>query len=385
MKILLCSAVFSPATQFGGLVTWADQAARELAVRGHDLTVLATDVGAKDAPRSELLRDGVGVERHRGWNIGGLLMSPALERAAKRLVARADLVVVSGFWQWPVAPVCEAARAAGVPTVLVPHGGLAPWVWSRRAPLKRAFFKMRGADALRAASALHLVSESEAQSAVGLSDSVRKIVSPPGVDFDFWTPDEEEREVARAGAAVGDRKAMFVWAGRFHAVKGLDLLPEAFAPLARLDWELVLVGHDHESEIAASLNHAFADAGLGGKVVFVGGSDAASVRTLLRSADGFVLPSLHESFSFAAAEAVACGCEVAVSDACGIASVGIGEGFSVLPREPGAWTEWFRRVIDKVAAGERATDCRERLAPVLSMKASWDRTDALYREVASKR
>ncbi|HUG13241.1 MAG TPA: glycosyltransferase [Opitutaceae bacterium] len=385
MKIILCSAVFSPATQFGGLVTWAAQAAHELAVRGHEVTVLATDLGAKGAPRSEVLPDGVCIERDHGWNFGGLLARPALARVARRAVASADLVVVSGFWQGPVAAVCEAARDAGIPAVLVPHGGLSPWVWARRAPLKRAFFKFRGARAIAAASAVHFVSDREAGTAIGLSADTRRIVSPPGVDFDFWMPDDDEREVARAGAAVSQRKAMLAWAGRFHPVKGLDLLPAAFAPFARLDWELVLVGHDHESEVAASLNRAFADAGIGNKVVFVGGLDAASLRALLRSADGFVLPSLHESFGFAAAEAAACGCAVAVSDACGIAGAAAGDGFAVLPHEPPAWTDWLRAVITRVAGGRRSAGCRERLEPILSMRASWDRTDALYREIAAKR
>ena len=385
MRILLCSAVFAPAQQFGGLVTWAAQAAHELAVRGNSVTVLATDVGAKSASRSEVLSDGVRIERHSGRNIGGLLISPALVRAATNATANADLVIVSGFWQWPVAAICEATRAAGVPTVLVPHGGLSPWVWARRGLLKRVFLKLRGARAIGAASAVHFVSEREADTAVGLSAETRWIMSPPGVDFDFWTPDEAERNVARAGAAVSQRKAMFAWVGRFHAVKGLDILPAAFAPFAQLDWELVLVGHGRESELAASLNRAFADAGVGDKVVFVGGLDAGPLRALLRSADGFLLPSLHESFGFAAAEAAACDCAVAVSDACGIAGAAAGEGFAVLSREPTAWTDWLRVVITRVAGGNRAAGCRERLEPVLSMRASWDRTDSLYRAIAAKR
>lgn len=376
--------MFSPATQFGGLVTWAAQAAHELAARGHAVTVLATDVGARRAPRSEIMPDDVRVERVRGHNTAGLLWSPALARAAAHAVGAADLVIVSGFWQWPVAAVCNGARTAGVPTVLVPHGGLAPWVWARQPLLKRAFFKMRGATAVGAASAFHFVSQREADTALGIGSGPRRIVSPPGIDFEFWSPDEGEREIARAGAAVGKGKAMFVWSGRFHAVKGLELLVQAFTPLARRDWELVLVGHGHDSEVAVSLNRAFADAGLGGKVVFVGGSDATSVRTLLSSADGFVLPSLHESFGFSAAEAAACGCVVAVSDACAIADIAAGEGFAVLSRNPAVWTNWLRDVMDRVAGGGRATGCRARLEPVLSLKASWDRTDALYREVAGK-
>lgn len=385
MKILLCSAAFAPARQFGGLVTWAEQAAHELGARGHEVTVLATDVGAKGASRVETSPTGVRIERHRGWNIGGLLVSPFLARAAKRSAAGADLVVVSGFWQEPVAALCEAAQLAGVPTVLVPHGGLSPWVWARREPLKRAFFKIRGARAIRAACAVHFVSDREAGAAVGLQTDTRRIVSPPGVDFDFWSPDDEEREVARAGAAVGKGKAMFVWTGRFHAVKGLGILPAALAPLARKDWELVLVGPGRDSETAVALERAFADAGLAVNVVFVGESDAASVRTLLRCADGSVLPSWQESFGFAAAEAAACGCPVAVSDACGIAGAAEGEGFAVLPRDPTAWTAWLGGVMDRVATGRRAQGCRARLEPVLSMKASWDRTEALYREIAATR
>lgn len=385
MRILLCSAVFAPARRFGGLVTWAGQAARELAARGHEVTVLATDIGAKGPSRSEALPNGVRIERHRGWSIGGLLTSPSLVRSAKRRIAGTDLLVVSGFWQAPVAAVCDTAQVAGVPAVIVPHGGLSPWVWARRAPLKRAFFKIRGARAIRAARAVHFVSDGEARAAVGLQADTRRVVSAPGVDFEFWSPDDGERDVARSGAAVGKGKAMFVWAGRFHAVKGLEILPGALAPLALKEWELVLVGPGRNTETAVALDRAFADAGLAANVVFVGGSDATSVRTLLRCADGFVLPSRHESFGFAAAEAAACGCSVAVSDACGVAGAAEGIGFSVLPREPAAWTDWFHPVMECVARGARAPGCRDRLESVLSMKVSWDRTNALYRDVAAAR
>lgn len=385
MRMLLCSAVFPPAWQFGGMAVWAAQAAGELAARGHEVTVFASDVGAKDAPTWEMLPDGIAVVRSPGRMIAGLLWSRENVRAAKRAATSMDLVVVSGFWQWPVASVCKAARAAGAPVVLVPHGGLAPWVLARRAPLKRGFFKLHAGEAVRCASAIHFVSDLEAGAAAGLDGTARKLVSVPGVDFDFWSPDDNEREVARAGAGVRAGKAMFVWTGRFNPVKGLDLLPEALTPLRSRDWELVLVGHDRHSPVAQALERAFADAGLAGKVVFVGGSDPESVRTLLRSADGFVMPSRHESFGFAAAEAAACGCAVAVSDACGIADIGAGEGFAVLPREPAAWTAWFRSVIDAVAGGARPGGCRERLAPVLTKKSSWDRTEALYREVATAR
>ena len=381
MKILLCSAVFSPAWKFGGLVTWAAQAAHELAVRGHEVTVLATSVGAQDAPSWEVLPGGVTVARSPGRIVGGMLWSPALARAAREAAPSVDLIVVSGFWQWPVASICRSAHRAGKAIVLVPHGGLAPWVQSRNRFLKRAYFNLRGAAAVRSASAIQFVSIREANESLGLEIDTRRIVSPPGVDFDFWTPDDRERELARNGAGVGKGKALFVWTGRFHAQKGLDLLPAALAPLGRKDWELVLIGHGHDSETANSLNRAFEDAGLGGKVVFVKGSDSQTVRTLLRAADGFVLPSIYESFGFSAAEAAACDCAIAVSDACDIAAYAAGEGFAVLPREPVMWTDWFRSVIDSVANGRRPAGCRDRLEPVMSTRASWGRTDVLYRDI----
>ena len=55
--------------------------------------------------------------------------------------------------------------------------------------------------------------------------------------------------------------------------------------------------------------------GLGDRVQFVGGVDAAALPELYRGARAFVMPSLYEGFGLGALEALACGTPVLAADA----------------------------------------------------------------------
>jgi glycosyltransferase involved in cell wall biosynthesis len=92
-------------------------------------------------------------------------------------------------------------------------------------------------------------------------------------------------------------------------VKGYDHLLRALAPLRteRDDWRLSIAGEGPEREALEGLAAAL---GLADRVSFLGHRSKDEIATMMQESDLFVLSSLTETFSAAAAEALASGLPV---------------------------------------------------------------------------
>ncbi|MDP1648355.1 MAG: glycosyltransferase family 4 protein, partial [Rubrivivax sp.] len=98
--------------------------------------------------------------------------------------------------------------------------------------------------------------------------------------------------------------------------KGHAVLLQALAGLAGQDWVLHNVGSaTRDAQTAARLHAMSMAAELAGRVFWHGAVDAAALRAQYAAADVFVLPSLHEGYGMAVAEALAFGLPVLASSA----------------------------------------------------------------------
>src|SRR6202166_4448580 len=86
--------------------------------------------------------------------------------------------------------------------------------------------------------------------------------------------------------------------------------------------------------------------GLNGKVLFTGPLSGDAKWAAYRDADVFVLPSQNENFGNTAAEAVACGTPVLVTDRCGIAPIVDGRAGVVVPHDCAALEEGLVQILD---------------------------------------
>lgn len=93
--------------------------------------------------------------------------------------------------------------------------------------------------------------------------------------------------------------------------KGHDVLVAALARLAHLPWHLTLAGSvTMHPPTTAAVRAAFDAHGLADRVTFAGDLDEAALRAAYDAADVFVLPTRHEGYGMAIAEAVAAGLPV---------------------------------------------------------------------------
>lgn len=135
-------------------------------------------------------------------------------------------------------------------------------------------------------------------------------VVPYGVDLHLFRPGEPGN---RDNVVIGS-------VARLSPEKGLRYLLEAFARAASDDsrLRLRLAGAGPEE---ARLRRQAQRLGIADRTEFVGWLEHEKLPAFLQSLDVFVLPSLHESFGVAAAEAAAVGLPVIASDVQGLPDV----------------------------------------------------------------
>jgi len=140
--------------------------------------------------------------------------------------------------------------------------------------------------------------------------------------------------------------------------KGHALLIEALAGLQALDWTLHCVGSTTRDAAAAShVRAVIAGHGLGARVHLHGEVDDAALQAFYDRADVFVLPSLHEGYGMALAEALARGLPVVSSTAGAIAdTVPADAGLLVPPGDGLALRVALARVLEEPALRARLAE-----------------------------
>jgi glycosyltransferase involved in cell wall biosynthesis len=113
--------------------------------------------------------------------------------------------------------------------------------------------------------------------------------------------------------------------------KGQDVLLRALARLRRFHWRLLLVGPERDPAYAGRLRRSARHLGIQGRIVFAGAVGIARLARLYRTADLFVLPSHHEGYGIAVAEAAAHGLPVVASDAGAIPEAIVGARHRLVP------------------------------------------------------
>lgn len=198
-------------------------------------------------------------------------------------------------------------------------------------------------------------------------------VLAPGVDIDLFRP--IDRHAARTYLGVsGQRVVLYV--GRFHRLKGLDVLLRAVAalpPQIQEGLRLLLVGGDGEhgqSEVRRYRRLAL-DLKLDRIVDFRGRAPQEELPLYYSAADVCAIPSLHESFGMTALEAMACQVPVVASRAGGLATtIDDGStGYLALPGNVGSFRDRLTVALtspDGEAIGRRAR--------VAAQRYTWDST-----------
>ncbi len=330
MRILNVTQSYTPFFEFGGPPVKVRALAEGLAQKGHAVTVLTADWGLEkrlqefpeEAPAQAgpfgRKREVNGVTaiylanwahyRATSWN-------PSLPRYLRARLQNFEVVHIYGLYDLLGPRVATECRRRKIPYVVEPIGMFTPIV--RNLLLKRAYHGLLGREFLAGASAIVATSEQEAGELIAGGVPKEKIVlRRNGVEFPSEFP---ERGIFRKSLALTEEAKLILFLGRLSKKKSPDLLLHAFATLssdARL--HLAFAGPD-EAGMRAKLENTTAQLGLQSRVHFCGPLEGKAKWAAYRDADVFVLPSQNENFGNTAAEAVAAGTPVVLTDQCGIA------------------------------------------------------------------
>jgi glycosyltransferase involved in cell wall biosynthesis len=184
----------------------------------------------------------------------------------------------------------------------------------------------------------------QAVAAYGVTPA-RIAVAPPGT---------AKPTQARPRAAPGDVLRLLTVATATPR-KGHLVLIEALARLPRKDWQLRCIGSlQRDPAHVASLRQAIAAQGLAERVTLQDEIPPEALDEAYAAADVFVLPSFHEGYGMALAEAMAHGLPILATSAGAIpATVPQSAGILVAPGDAGALAAALSRLIDEPALRAR--------------------------------
>lgn len=152
----------------------------------------------------------------------------------------------------------------------------------------------------------------------------------------------------RDSLGIARNAKLLLFLGRLSGKKGPDLLLNAFVDLVtrqlRDRLHLAFVGPD-ESGMRATLEAKASEAGLSAQVHFIGPLSGDPKWAAYQDSDLFVLPSRNENFGNTAAEAIAAGTPVLLTDRCGIAPFISGIAGLAVPYDQSALTDAILRLL----------------------------------------
>jgi glycosyltransferase involved in cell wall biosynthesis len=310
MRVLYISSVYKPAYAYGGPARSIPSLCEGLAEAGAGIEVFTTNANRGrrlDVPLARPLAvEGVPVtyfpvasERY--------FYAPSLVEAVRRNVHEFDIVDIDALFSALLEPVAAICRKAGVPYLVPPHGQLLPGALLEKRWKKRLYLKLAGLRTLNGAAGIHCADTVEAESLARAGVNAPAFVVPNGLDL----KPPAESGLVRAQIGIPDSAPLLLFVGRFHGVKRLDV---AVATLAALESaHLLLVGPDQEN-LEPSLRKQASSCGCAERLHFLPLQSSEALRRIHAAADLFIMPSDRESFGMAAAEAMAAGLPVLVSD-----------------------------------------------------------------------
>ena len=364
---------------YGGVSAVVPRLARQLSTReGLRIRMAAFCSADEDLPvdHEQLTELSVWPLSRSAW-----AFNPALRKQFSEVVRSSEGVHIHGLWESSTLIAASASRKAGVPYILSAHGMLEPWALANKQAKKALYAAMFEHRNVAGAACLHALTHAEALDYRRFGYTGPIGVVPNGVEARSSANPAEF--LARYPKMKGKRLLLFL--GRIHYKKGIDLLVKAWAEVAALypDVLLVIAGPDSEQTLAR-VEQSVASLSLENRVVFTGMLDVDLKWSALAAASYFILPSYSEGLSVAALEAMSIGLPLILSEQCNLAQVAkSGAGWQV-PTSVHALARTLQTALDKNSAQRHVYSVEA--ANLARREFSWDSVTEcmaeLYRWVA---
>jgi glycosyltransferase involved in cell wall biosynthesis len=214
----------------------------------------------------------------------------------------ADIVHLTGVYNFPTFPTILLARLLKKPLIWSPRGALQRWQGSSRIGLKAVWDFLWFHVADRIGLTMHVTSEHESRETLARFRGLRMAMIPNGVDVPV-----ELNRIERNG----DLRLLFI--GRLDPKKGIESLLKACSLVdSAPPWRLAIAGWG-APEYVSQLREQVHALGVSGRVEMLGTVLAEAKKRLFECSDVALVPSYTENFAIVVAEALAHGVPVIAS------------------------------------------------------------------------
>lgn len=325
MKILQIIPYFSP--KFGGPIRSVTLLSQELAKRGHEVTIITSDLDFDPDFAESVKQHSVEILPFRTIaNIGLFIYTPSMKVWLDQNISRYNIVHLHEYRSYQNSLVMKAANDNKIPTLLQARGSVLPFF--KKIALKRLYDFVWGRDILVNASKIIALCEAEAAQYCAMGVPADKIVIiPNGIDISQFSKLPTKGNF-RHKYNIRDDDIIVLFLGRLHKIKGIDLLIDAYAELVKENSDFTLVISGPDDDTMSGLKEQIKCLNLPKDPIFTGPLYDQDKLAAYADADVYVLPSRYETFPNTVLEAWACGLPVIVSTGCLIADV-VGQAGSV--------------------------------------------------------
>ncbi len=397
MRLLYATQSYYPFLAKGGPTVKVRALARGMAAAGHAVTVLTADLGFDHAERElthatpgrwglEATEDGVeAIYLRTRARYRSLTWNPGAAAFSRECLAEFDLAHIFGLYDLLGPRVAAACRRLGHPYVVEPMGMFLPIV--RSLWMKRLYHDMLGGRLLEGASRVIATSEQEQRELLeGGIPGGKALVRRNGIEVPGKFP---AAGAFRRQWDIASGAKMVLFLGRLVSKKSPDLMLEAFSQWSRRGngargSVLVMAGPDEGDGFRERLEGIAAQMGMSDRVLFTGPLYGDAKWAAYRDADVFVLPSQNENFGNTAAEAVACGTPVLVTDRCGIAPLVAERAGLVVPHDSAALESGLAKILEDSTLAMRLRGGCAAVADSLSWTEPLAEMETVYQQVISE-
>jgi glycosyltransferase involved in cell wall biosynthesis len=400
MRILNVTQSYAPFFEFGGPPVKVRALAEGLARRGHQVTVLTADWGidqrlreskgeppAQPSPfgKTRIVNGVAAIYLPTWFQFRTATWNPALGRYLQARLGEFDVTHIFGLYDFLGPRVAAECRKRKIPYIVEPIGMFVPIV--RNIRMKQLYHHLWGSEMLDGASALIATAEQEQDELIAGGITPEKIrLRRNGVDVPDCLP---SRGRFRAALKIPESAKLILFLGRLSRKKSPDLLLKAFAGLQDFTYlggegpRLAFVGPD-EAGMKAQLEASADACGVTKRVHVLGPLDGSAKWEAYRDADIFVLPSQNENFGNTAAEAVAAGTPVIVTDRCGVAPLLKGVAGLVVRHDENDLRAALSRLLQDGDLWKRLHEGCARAAAAMGWEEPLRKMEIIYSALASR-
>ena len=358
MKVVDVNPYFYPL--FGGIEHRMHLIAKEMVARGHDVTIVTGQLEGTE-PREEF-SDGYHVIRLPSWFIKIYNPPYISSKGLLETLNGLDADVVNFNYRWAPSYSKDMRHYQGK-KVFTYHN-----MWGEGIGWQHTLSEINDNRFRKTLDTFDYI--------IAVSDYVKSDLVRRGIDesrVDVATPFLET--FPEVSTEEGD---YILSLGRLVRTKGLDYLMQA---MKDVDCKLILCGKGPDFK---RLQKAVRRYGLSDRVELKGWVSEEEKAELIKRCRFFVMPSIYESYGFAAMEMMSYGKPLVCTDVNGLPDT-VGEGaILVPPKDPKALAEAMNRMLSDDALRKDLGMKARKESEVRTVKATVDVVEDVYRRVMEK-